>query len=42
MATIRIPVTRTYTLKTGSAPVKCVCGRVIGPHQNHTCKKTYR
>lgn len=39
---IRIPVKVTTTLKTGSRPVRCVCGRTISPNTRHTCSKTSR
>lgn len=39
---IRIPVKTTYKLKTGSAPVICVCGRRIPPNTTHTCSRTSR
>lgn len=40
--TIRIPVKVTTKLRTGSLPVRCVCGRVIRPNTHHTCTKTSR
>jgi hypothetical protein len=42
MGTIRIPVKVTTTLKTGSAPVICVCGRRIPARSTHSCSRTSR
>ena len=36
----RIPIKVTTRVRTGSVPVRCVCGRVIQRNTTHTCSKT--